>query len=506
MKQHLSDMLARLLAARKKMIGDPDAESRFLQYTVISCAGLLAMFVFGLYDLLQGQYILFVAILSSALGLILGWILLFQGRAGILVYRGNAFLFYVLLYYVTYLGGEDNSKILWVNISPLITFFLLGRKEGLIWISVMWLSLAAYFFRPFELPGGHVYSHVFAVRFLVTFTVISVITYFYENFRHKYRADLEEKNSMLLAEIEERQKMEYSLRESEARYRAIYLHAAEGILLINFQGDIVECNPQILAMLGCRQQDVVGRNIFTLFHPEDLKKLPPQIDKLRSGEVLFIERRLRTASGIYLLCEQSGKKINEDLIILLYRDITERKIAELTLERANQALDRMAHFDGLTHIANRRKYDQALDSEWLRMKRAGKRMGLILADIDYFKQFNDMYGHQAGDDCLRSIAAALASVVHRPADLVARYGGEEFVVLLPDTDYEGCWRIAERMRAKIESLAIPHGGSKTHSVVTMSCGVAAVSPNDLNNVYEILVGAADKALYLAKEGGRNRVA
>ncbi|EKD39244.1 MAG: PAS/PAC sensor hybrid histidine kinase [uncultured bacterium] len=271
MKQYLSNMLADLLTAKKKKIGDPDAESRFLQYTVISSAGLLAMF----------------------------------------------------LYYVTYLGGEDNSKILWVNISPLITFFLLGRKEGLIWISVMWLSLAAYFFRPYELPGGHVYSHVFAIRFLVAFTVISVITYFYENFRQKYRAGLEEKNSMLLAEIEERQKIESSLRESEARYRAIYLHAAEGILLINFQGDIVECNPQILAMLGYRQPDVVGRNILTLFHPEDLERLPPQIDKLRSGEVLFIERRLRTASGIYLLCEQSGKKINEDLIILLYRDITE---------------------------------------------------------------------------------------------------------------------------------------------------------------------------------------
>lgn len=504
MTLNLSDMLADLLATRKKKIADPDAESRFLQYTVISCAGLLALFGFGLYNLIQAQYTLFLAIFTSALGLVLGWILLFRGQAGTLVYRGNAFLFYILLYYVTYLGGEDNSKILWVYISPLITFFLLGRKEGLIWISCMWISLAAYFFSPYALPGGHAYSFVFAIRFLVTFTVISVITYFYENFRHIYRAGLEEKNGMLLAEIQERQKMESSLRESEALYRAIYLQAAEGILLINFQGDIVECNPQILAMLGYRQADVVGRNIFTLFHPDDLERLPPQIEKLRSGEVLFIERRLRTASGVYLLCEQSGKKINEDLIILLYRDITERKIAERALERANQALDRLAHFDGLTRIANRRKFDQALDTEWLRMKREGKQLGFILTDIDYFKQFNDIYGHQAGDDCLRNVASALSAVVHRPADLVARYGGEEFVVLLPDTDYQGCRRIAEKMRVKIEKLAIRHEGSKAQSVVTMSFGVAAVSPDGLDP-HEVLVGAADKALYLAKEGGRNRV-
>jgi len=505
MKLHLPDMIAALLVKRRKEIADPDAESRFLQYTVISCAGVLAMVAFGLVSLFRGEYLLFLVISTSAVGLVVGWLLVFHGSTGILVYRGNVFLFYVLLYYVTYLGGEDHSKILWVNISPLITFFLLGRKEGLIWVCIMWLSLAAYFFSPLKLPGGHDYGFTFAVRYLVSFMVISVITYFYENFRHIYRTDLEKKNAMLLAEIQERQKMEASLRESEERYRAIYHHAAEGILLINFQGYIVECNPQILAMLGYQQPDVVGRNIFTLFHPEDLEKLPPQIEKLRSGEVLFIERRMRTASGIYLLCEQSGKKINEDLIILLYRDITERKIAELALERANEALDRLAHFDGLTQIANRRMFDRTLKNEYLRMKRERKNLGLILADIDFFKQFNDIYGHQAGDDCLKNVASSLSSVVHRPADLVARYGGEEFVILLPDTDETGCRRIAEKMRLKIESLGIRHEGSKVHSVVTMSFGVGVASPGDLDTPCEAVVGAADKALYLAKEGGRNRV-
>lgn len=505
MKSYLTDLLTRLVSRRNRN-ADIDAESRFLQYTVISCAGLAAMIGFGIYNLLRGQYPLFLTIAVSALGLVIGWILLYRGRSGTMVYRGNVSLFYILLIYVTYLGGEDHSKILWVYISPLITFFLLGRREGLVWITFMWLFLFVYFFTPLSLPGGHVYGTGYAVRFLVSFTVVSVITYFYENFRFRYRVDLEAKNRQLLTQIEERRKIESSLRESEVRYRAIYLHAAEGIMLINFQGDIVECNPQILAMLGYRDQDVVGRNIFSFYHREDLERLPPQIDKLRSGEVLFIERRLRTVTGAYILCEQSGKKINDDLIILLYRDITQRKIAELALERANQALDRLAYLDGLTQIANRRRFDQALAGEWLRMKREDKQIGLIIGDIDFFKQFNDIYGHQAGDDCLRSVAATLSSLVHRPADLVARYGGEEFVSLLPDTDYDGCRQIAEKMRQKIEQLRIPHVGSDAHSVVTMSFGVGVAFPGSTEDGHEILLGAADRALYQAKQGGRNRVA
>ncbi len=257
-------------------------------------------------------------------------------------------------------------------------------------------------------------------------------------------------------------------------------------------------------MLSYREPDLVGRNVFSLFHPEDLKKIPPQLEKLRAGEVIFIERRMCTASGVYLLCEQSAKKINEDLIILLYRDITERKVAEVALERANEALDRLAHIDGLTQIANRRKFDQVLKSEWQRMKREGKLLGMILSDIDYFKQFNDIYGHQAGDDCLRSVAGTLSALVHRPADLVARYGGEEFMILLPDTDYEGCKQIAEKMRLTIEALRIRHEGSKVHTAVTMSFGVAATAASGAGTLDD-LVGAADKALYCAKETGRNRV-
>lgn len=504
MKQYFPETLASILANRKHKLGNPDAESRFQQYTVISSAGLMAMIGFGLYNFLLAHYTLCLLIFITAVGLVWGWTLLFRGQAERLVYRGNIALYCILTFYMMFVGGEDNSLILWMNILPLIVFFLLGRKEGLIWICCIVIMIIIYFLQPFDWEGAHVYSLLFSVRFLVTFAIISMITYFYENFRYIYRADLEGKNSMLLAEISERQRIETSLRESEERYRTIYLHAAEGILLINFKGDIVECNPQIIEMLGYQEQDLVGRNIYTLIHRDDLKKLPPQIDKLRAGEVIFVERRFRTASGSYLLCEQSGKKINDDLIILLYRDITERKIAELALERQNVTLDKLAYFDGLTHIANRRKFDQVLEKEWLRMKRGEKKLGLIIADVDYFKQFNDIYGHPAGDACLKRVASEISSVIRRPADLIARYGGEEFVVLLPDTDYEGCRQIAEKMRKKIEGLYINHRGSPVHSVVTMSFGVAVSSPEGLMTLAEFMA-MADEKLYKAKEEGRNRV-
>lgn len=504
MKLYLPEILARILANREHTLGNPDAESRFQQYTVISSAGLLAMICFGFYHFLLAHYALCLLIFITAAGLFWGWTLLFRGRAEGLVYRGNCALYCVLTFYMMFLGGEDHSMILWMNILPLIIFFLLGRKEGLVWICCIVIMITIYFFLPFEWDGAHAYSPSFSVRFLVTFAIISIITYFYENFRFIYRAELEDKNSMLLAEIGERQRIETSLRESEERYRTIYLHAAEGILLINFDGDIVECNPQLIEMLGYHEQDLIGLNIFSIIHPDDLEKLPPQIDKLRAGEVIFVERRLKTSSGVYLLCEQSGKKISDDLIILLYRDITERKLAEIALEKANVTLDRLAYFDGLTHIANRRKFDQVLEKEWLRMKRGEKQLGLIIADVDYFKQFNDMYGHPAGDDCLQKVASEISSIIQRPADLIARYGGEEFVVLLPDTDYKGCREIAEKMRKKVESLRILHQASPVHPLVTMSFGVAVSSPEDLLTSTEFMA-VADQALYRAKEEGRNRV-
>jgi diguanylate cyclase (GGDEF)-like protein/PAS domain S-box-containing protein len=172
------------------------------------------------------------------------------------------------------------------------------------------------------------------------------------------------------------------------------------------------------------------------------------------------------------------------------------------LEQANQRLQRLAFLDGLTQVANRRRFDQHLEREWRRLSREHAPLSLLLCDIDFFKAYNDTYGHQAGDDCLRQIAAAIAASVNRPADLVARYGGEEFAVVLPNTGFQGAQHVAEDIRRNIQDLEILHSGSLVSSIITLSIGVATALPN--HTLFpEDIVHLADEALYAAKQSGRN---
>ncbi len=174
------------------------------------------------------------------------------------------------------------------------------------------------------------------------------------------------------------------------------------------------------------------------------------------------------------------------------------------LEENNRKLERLSTLDTLTGLANRRRFDEALEQEWRRAARDAGSLSLIFCDIDYFKGYNDSYGHQAGDDCLHRVARALAEVVNRPADLASRYGGEEFVVLLVDTVLEGAVFLAEKMRVRIESLHVAHRSSGLGAFLTASFGVAALIPRH-GLKPEDLIALADHALYAAKQQGRNRV-
>lgn len=174
------------------------------------------------------------------------------------------------------------------------------------------------------------------------------------------------------------------------------------------------------------------------------------------------------------------------------------------LEAANEKLEQLSFLDGLTNIANRRRFDEFLAGEWRRAVREGVPLSLIFIDIDFFKAFNDHYGHEAGDEVLRRVATALSGILNRPADLVARYGGEEFVAVLPGTDAKGAAFIAERLRAAVEGLGIPHAASPVAPHVTVSLGVATLVPLR-GSAPEALLAAADQALYQAKREGRNRV-
>lgn len=179
--------------------------------------------------------------------------------------------------------------------------------------------------------------------------------------------------------------------------------------------------------------------------------------------------------------------------------LRERKLREQAVELQEQTV-----VDGLTGIANRRRFDQHLDDEFRRARRSATPISLIMIDVDSFKDYNDHYGHLLGDECLARIAGALSDQLHRSRDLVARYGGEEFTVVLPDTDAEGARRVAEAMRASVASLGIAHAASGVSEHVTVSLGVGTLTPEAATKSAN-LIQTADRALYRAKRAGRNCV-
>jgi diguanylate cyclase (GGDEF)-like protein len=174
------------------------------------------------------------------------------------------------------------------------------------------------------------------------------------------------------------------------------------------------------------------------------------------------------------------------------------------LELANRELQAITNIDGLTGVGNRRYFDSLIHEEWRRARRERNCLALIMIDIDGFKAFNDAFGHQKGDECLRQVAQALTSVVNRAGDFVVRYGGEEFAAVLSNTSLAGAVSVAEKLRLEVAGLNIRHDASPTGGLLTISMGVAVVIPRLDGHIYD-LIAAADQALYKAKNSGRDRI-
>jgi diguanylate cyclase (GGDEF)-like protein len=177
---------------------------------------------------------------------------------------------------------------------------------------------------------------------------------------------------------------------------------------------------------------------------------------------------------------------------------------QLTLKFQSDLLRKLVFLDGLSGVFNRRYFDQQLGVEWARSTRSSSPLSAIMIDVDHFKLFNDCYGHQAGDDCLRQIAVTLKTSLKRPADLVARYGGEEFACILPDTPFSDAMGLANELERKVRALSIPHAQSSVAHVVTVSVGVATRTLDSVDD-QAALIGLADAQLYEAKQSGRGRV-
>jgi diguanylate cyclase (GGDEF)-like protein len=197
-----------------------------------------------------------------------------------------------------------------------------------------------------------------------------------------------------------------------------------------------------------------------------------------------------------------GFRLIGQISLRMHAEEEARRAGE-TLQELNRTLEKLALQDGLTGLANRRKFDTALQNELSRAGRAAGSLALIMIDVDCFKKYNDIYGHLAGDDCLRKIGQVLLSSEVRAGDLAARYGGEEFAVLLPGTDAHGAFKVAEDIRKAIRELEIKHDGNEA-GVITISAGVNAFIAVDVTDTPSILIAAADSALYKAKSAGRNQ--
>ncbi len=256
----------------------------------------------------------------------------------------------------------------------------------------------------------------------------------------------------------------------------------DGMMLVRFfRGHPATQSIPIIVLSG-KEAALDKSEAFSNGASDYLVKLPDRIELIA---------RIRAHSRSYLAQMQ--------------RDEAYRALRELQtqLEQKNRELERLSSLDGLTGIPNRRIFDETLEKEWKRAIRDIKPLALLLIDIDYFKPFNDNYGHQGGDDCLKQVAGMLSAKLKRGGDMVARYGGEEFVVILPATDVNGAAVIAKGLCKSISDMNLPHAHSKAADHVTISIGVASVLPKE-DEPSSRLIALADEALYAAKEKGRNR--
>jgi diguanylate cyclase (GGDEF)-like protein/PAS domain S-box-containing protein len=308
-------------------------------------------------------------------------------------------------------------------------------------------------------------------------------------------ARLQDLNAQLAFQLAELRAAQEGLRLADM----VVSHTGEGVLVLDPKLRVLSTNPGFVRITGQDPSTVLGE-VPPLFEDDDT--LQQVRTRLQAGSHWDGTLWARRANGDRFPLDASIDRVHDaqgrvQNYVMVFRDVTEQKLLE-------DRLRELSATDGLTLLANRRSFDEQLERSWHHATRHGEPVSLVMIDIDYFKAYNDLYGHQGGDRCLQQVATALAAGVRHEGALVARYGGEEFAVILPRTDAAAAAEIAEGLRRRVEALGIAHSGNPVGSRVTISVGISTRTPPQTDD-YEDLMQAADQALYRAKEAGRNGV-
>ncbi|EKN62480.1 hypothetical protein BABA_25696 [Neobacillus bataviensis LMG 21833] len=300
------------------------------------------------------------------------------------------------------------------------------------------------------------------------------------------------------------------LKETEERFRLIAEYSSDMITMHNEKTEYIYISPAVEEIIHFEYPELLGEKMENFIHSDDIERTNEMFAKALCDGVAECTYRFRTKSGDYVWIESKLKSVHfqEDgskKVIIVSRNITERKLTEEKLHEANELLNRLSYMDGLTGISNRRFFDETLKKEWSESLVLQAPLTLIMFDIDYFKKYNDTYGHLTGDFCLQSIAQAIKGLISEASGYtLCRYGGEEFALILPSTTTEGGMKMAHTIQRTVQSLKIPHISSEIANIVTLSIGLASMVPTSTSKPH-LLIKEADTALYLSKTNGRNTI-
>ncbi|WHY68194.1 diguanylate cyclase [Neobacillus sp. SuZ13] len=376
-----------------------------------------------------------------------------------------------------------------INLSRTLKAFLMNLI-GLFFVSIIFII---------RIEDLQILKNVLTLHYFISLIGGFIAYHFFVFVVKSYEAQNQLKHSLM------------KLKETEERFRLIAEYSSDMITMHNENAEYKYISPAVKEIIHYEYPELLDKNMYMFIHPDDIEHTNEMFEKALEEGAANSTYRYRTNLGDYVWIESALKSVHfeEDgskKVIIVSRNITDRKLTEQKLQEANELLNRLSYMDGLTGIANRRYFDETLVKDCSNCSYTHSPITLIMFDIDYFKKYNDTYGHLTGDACLQSIAQAINNQITTINSncTFCRYGGEEFALISPSTGVEEGMKIAKQIQDTIRLLAIPHLSSEITDIITLSMGVATIVPSRPIMPQE-LIKMADEALYVSKTKGRNTI-